>query len=141
MTDQIEIVKFQDPSDYEGYGAIRQDLSEINTDSQSIAREIIELVHSEALEGAPVAFAGVHAYNRKGYLSLDPLGGSRNPHYSSRTDDVILQITVRVDYAKAQKIVAAVGEERIAREEAKAAAKRAEIDEQIARLQAQREAL
>lgn len=143
MTD-IDIVKFKDISDSNsGYfhDGIRQDLEPIETGSQDIAREIIELVHSEALSGASVAFAGAHAYERKGYLAVDAIGGHRNPSYSSRTDDVLLQITVRVDYDRAQKIVVAVGEERIAQEEAKAAAKRAEIDAQIARLQAQREAL
>lgn len=144
MADHIDIVKFKDISDPEsGYfhDGLCQDLAPIETESQDIAREIIELVHSEALSGASVAFAGAHAYERKGYISLDAIGGHRNPSYSSPTDDVILQVTVRVNYDRAREIVAAVGEERSAREEAKAAAKRAEIDEQIARLQAQREAL
>lgn len=144
MADNINIVGFKDSSEPNGgyaYDGIRQDLAPIETESQDLVRKLIDLVHSEALDGSPVAIAGAHTYERKGYISADTLGGHRNPSYGSRTDDVLLQLTVRVNYDRAREIVAAVGEERSAREEAKAAAKRAEIDEQIARLQAQREAL
>lgn len=140
---QLDIVKFRTLSEPDAgfaYDGIRQDLDEIPTESQEIAREIVELIHSEALEGAPIALAGAHAYERKSFLDLDRFGGERNS-YGRSTDDVLLQVTVRVSQRKAQELIAKVTEERIAQEEAKAIAKRAEIDAQIARLQAQRDAI
>lgn len=124
------------------YNTINTDLKEIETTSEELIREIIELATSEALnESAPVIIAGGHVYDRKGYHSYDGLGGYRNPSYGSKNSDVELQITVRIPFAKAEKIVEALTEERVAREEAAAQKKREEIDAQIARLQAERGAL
>lgn len=39
-----------------------------------------------------------HVYDRKGYLTLDSLGGSRNASYGNDDDDLILQVTVRVQH-------------------------------------------
>jgi hypothetical protein len=39
-----------------------------------------------------------HAYDRKGYMELDTLGGHRNPSYPSPTDDLILQLTMRIKH-------------------------------------------
>lgn len=38
-----------------------------------------------------------YAYERKGELSLDQFGGKRNVSYASDSDDIILQLTVRID--------------------------------------------
>lgn len=140
---KLDIVKFRTLSEPDAgfaYDGIRQDLAEIPTESQEIARDIIELIHHEALDGAPIAFAGAHAYERKSFLVLDRFGGERNS-YGSTSDDVLLQITVRVSQPRAKQLIAKVAEERIAQEEAKAIAKRAEIDAQIARLQAERDSI
>jgi hypothetical protein len=39
-----------------------------------------------------------HVYNRKGYMALDTFGGHRNTAYSSVDDDIVLQVTVRVQH-------------------------------------------
>lgn len=119
------------------------DLGEIVTDSEDLLREIIELATSEALkESAPVVVSGSHVYDRKGYHSQDDLAsGRRNTSYGSKENDVVLQVTVRVPYRKAAKIVEALEDERITREEVAAQKKREEIDAEIARLQAERAAL
>lgn len=125
------------------YNTINTDLKEIETTSEDLVREIIELAASETLnESAPVIIAGAHVYDRKGYHSQDDLAsGRRNTSYGSKENDVVLQVTVRVPYRKVSRIVEALEEERIAREEVAAQKKREEIDAQIARLQAEREAL
>lgn len=42
----------------------------------------------------------VHAYDRKGYLEVDSFIGHQNPAYRSETDDVILQLTIRIPNPK-----------------------------------------
>jgi hypothetical protein len=42
----------------------------------------------------------VHAYERKGYLDVDSFIGHQNPAYRSETDDVILQLTIRIPNPK-----------------------------------------
>lgn len=37
-----------------------------------------------------------YAYDRKGYISLDSVGGPRNKSYGSDTDDIVIQLTLRV---------------------------------------------
>jgi hypothetical protein len=39
-----------------------------------------------------------HAYDRKGYLEVDTFGGHRNPSYGSTDDDLILQVSLRVEH-------------------------------------------
>jgi hypothetical protein len=38
----------------------------------------------------------VHVYDRKGYMNADSFIGHQNPSYRSNTDDVILQLTIRI---------------------------------------------
>src|SRR5215217_1800182 len=37
-----------------------------------------------------------HVYDRKGYLTTDELGGPRNAAYGSKTDDIVIQLTIRI---------------------------------------------
>jgi hypothetical protein len=41
-----------------------------------------------------------HAYDRKGYLNTDSFIGHQNPAYRSETDDVIIQLTIRIPNPK-----------------------------------------
>lgn len=41
-----------------------------------------------------------HAYDRKGYMENDSFIGHQNPAYRSETDDVILQLTLRIPNPK-----------------------------------------
>lgn len=57
------------------------------------------LALNEALksgEALAVEAKAVHVYDRKGYLNADSFIGHQNPSYRSKTDDIILQVTVRV---------------------------------------------
>lgn len=38
-----------------------------------------------------------YVYERKGFASIDVIPGNRNPSYGSSSDDVIVQISVRID--------------------------------------------
>ena len=42
----------------------------------------------------------VHVYDRKGYMNADSFIGHQNPAYRSQTDDVILQLTIRIPNPK-----------------------------------------
>jgi len=54
-------------------------------------------VEADLVRGFDARMATV--YNRKGFMSYDEVGGTKNPSYSSETDDLIIQVTVRVDYS------------------------------------------
>lgn len=41
-----------------------------------------------------------YAYERKGFLNHDGFGGHQNASYSSDTDDIILQLTIRIPNPK-----------------------------------------
>lgn len=57
----------------------------------------IALLGSDHLLAREVKIA--HVYDRKGYLNADTFGGQRNPSYSSSSDDIIVQVSVRVGYS------------------------------------------
>lgn len=66
---------------------------ELFSDVFAIITEAIQDDHAIVAEAK-----AVHVYDRKGYLESDEFGGKRNPSYSSSTDDVVLQVTVRVPH-------------------------------------------
>jgi hypothetical protein len=58
---------------------------------------------TEALESdyaLGVEARAVHVYDRKGYMNDDSFIGHQNPAYRSTTDDVVLQLTVRIPNPK-----------------------------------------
>lgn len=107
------------------------------------------LLHEVIRDGDELAWdvRAAHAYDRKGLMNLDPIGGPRNTAYGSEQDDVVLQLSVRVPYrtegvktlVKRAEVIArnaerqkALGElqdleNQQARVEAEIAAKRAEL--------------
>lgn len=140
---KINTVGYTDGPD-SGYAAdsIRQDLHEIESKSPEVAQAIFDSISKAVAGGAPVAFAGGHCFERKGWLSIDELGGERNyGSYRSERDDVLLQLTVRVSWSEAEAVISALTEEKRAEAELKAEARRMELDLMIARLQAEREGL
>jgi len=105
-------------------------------------REILKLIATAESLGAPIAFAAGHVYSRKGFLAEDPLGKvgdeSRNRSYGSDSDDVLLQVTVRLPQSLANDLIEDVSEK--AKLQGRSA-KRAELDARIAELEAERAAL
>jgi hypothetical protein len=53
-----------------------------------------QALESGLLEAKEVKVA--YVYDRKGYLTADAFGGQRNAAYGSETDDVVIQMTIRV---------------------------------------------
>jgi len=82
------------PDDY-----FMSQLSSAKTDVQRKAAldALNAAVEADMVLGFDARMATV--YNRKGYMSYDEVGGTKNPSYSSETDDLIIQVTVRVDYS------------------------------------------
>lgn len=63
----------------------------------------VQAAFTQAMEsGLAVATEAkaVHVYDRKGYLNADSFIGHQNPSYRSETDDVILQMTIRIPNPK-----------------------------------------
>lgn len=80
-------------------------------------------------------------YDRKGYFSIDPLAGPRNRSYGSERDDVVLQLTMRVQRSKVTELVLAAQESQtkeiaaaIAAELVESELERTELESKIARL-------
>jgi len=127
------------------YFDIPSDLHPIEAPSQELAAKIIELVAGTAELGLPVSFAGGHFYDRKDYFSVDVLGGDRNYSYGSDSDEIALQVTVRVSPKQAEEIVALAAasiadQKAAALEERRRAldAQKLALDAQIADLEAKR---
>lgn len=60
--------------------------------------EVLAAFH-EALESGlalTTEAKAVHVYDRKGYMEADSFIGHQNPAYRSKTDDVVLQLTIRI---------------------------------------------
>lgn len=128
------------------YDGIRQDLPEFQVETKDIAQEVVGLL-TEALEtGAPVAFAAGQAYERNGILCVNPIGTTaRNTAYGRDNDDLILQVTVRLDYREAKEFLDGVEGRRLEAEKirtelelAELERKRDEVNAQIEALQSQR---
>lgn len=65
----------------------------------------VDAVH-EAIESQNIRVQEakvVYAYDRKGWLTMDTVGGSRNPSYASDVDDMIIQLTVRIPHPLLRK--------------------------------------
>lgn len=63
----------------------------------------VQAAFMQALESGQVLNSeakAVHVYNRKGYLEADSFVGPQNPSYRHETDDVILQMTIRIPNPK-----------------------------------------
>lgn len=105
-------------------------------------REILKLIAAADSLGAPIAFAAGHVYSRRGFLMEDPLGKigdeRRNRTYGSDSDDVLLQVTVRLPQSLADGLIEDVSERA---KSGSREAKRAELDGRIAELEAERAAL
>lgn len=130
------------------YFDIPAHLPEIEEPSQELAAKITALVANAAALRLPVAFAGGHFYDRKGYFSVDELGGQRNTSYGSASDEIALQITVRVSQKDAEEIIdlaaTAIEDRALAAIEAQRReldAQRRNLDAQIADLEARRSKL
>lgn len=136
--DKLVIVPLTDFSAEYDYNTIVQEVPEIKDLSPELALEFIELVQSATEAGMPVAFAGGHGYERKDHLSYDSLGGRRNGGYGSGTDEVFLQVTVRVEYDLAAPFLAKFAESKISKEKSALEAERSRIDAQIAELEERR---
>lgn len=135
----IEIVPLNAEREGHEYDSLKQTLPEIEGLSNETATRLTDAICEAIYGGAPMAFAGGYAFERKGYLNVDRIGGPRNPSYSSDNDDLIFQITVRVprDFTVLEAVEADVAKLR----EAERKAREFEIDAQIAQLQAAKRAL
>lgn len=141
-----KLVPFDEKPDH--YFDIPAKLPEIEEPSQELAAKITALVADAAERGLPVGFAGGHFYDRKGYFSVDELGGQRSSSYGRSSDEVALQITVRVSPKDAEEITALAAtaiEDRtqatLEAERLALVAQRQSIDAQIEELQARRSKL
>lgn len=143
----ISAIATMSDSFYESYGAVPVDnLTPIkfaaeDQKAHAEAQAIIALVNEAIERGNPLALTGGFVYERKGYFSVDSLHGKRNTSYGSKTDDVVLQLTVRLTSGVADAVIRATREAREVEEAQALAAKKRSLDEQIAELQRQREAL
>jgi len=85
------------------FDGIRQDLPEFQVETSEIAREIVGLFGQAVENGSPVAVAAGQAYSRNAILCVNPIGTTaRNTAYGRANDDLLLQVTVRVDYRDAK---------------------------------------
>lgn len=113
------------------YDGIRQDLPEFQVETKDIAQEVVGLL-TDALEaGAPVAFAAGQAYERNGVLCVNPIGTTaRNTAYGRDNDDLILQVTVRLDYWDAKKFLDGVEGRRLEAEKIRTELEIVELERQ-----------
>lgn len=60
--------------------------------------EVLAAFHQALESGLALATEAkaVHVYDRKGYMEADSFIGHQNPSYRSKTDDVVLQLTIRI---------------------------------------------
>lgn len=79
-----------------------------------------------------------HLYDRKGYATMDTFGGQRNVSYSSDNDDVVIQVTVRIQNPQMFAGLQSLGNILIER---KAEAARLAKEAEKARLQAELETI
>lgn len=142
--DKINLASSFESDGYDSY-AVLQNVDPIADLDVGTAVELISIASEAALSGEPVVVAGGHCYERKGYLTQDPLGGHRNTSYGRPNDDVILQITVRVPFSAVKASVEKIQGTRLQAEieatEAQIAATeatRAELDGKIAALRQKR---
>jgi len=126
---------------YSSLGVL-QGVSPLAEASQLQGQEILRLIAKGAEGYAPIAFAASHVYSRKGFLMADPLGKvgdeSRNRTYGSDSDDVLVQVTVRLSREQADDLVKDANERAVLKGRD---AKRIELDARIAELEAERAAL
>lgn len=92
-------------------------------DYNNLPRELeAPVLPEELLEDAQAAFVqaiesglakateikAVHVFNRKGYMDANSFVGRQNPSYRSDSDDVILQMTIRIPNPKREKTLSGV---------------------------------
>lgn len=116
------------------------DLQELPKGSQGKGLETIRELLSST-EDFSFNVSGGHVYERKGYLSADSLGGPRNSSYGSNSDDVLLQVTIRVRPRVAEKLIDNVKESILQEELEIEAEERRRLDAELAALDAKRDEL
>lgn len=124
------------------YDGIRQDIPEFEVETPEIAREVVELFTSAVENGAPVAFGAGQAFSRKAVLDVNPIGTTaRNTFRGRDTDDLLLQITVRIDYRDAKKFLDGVEARRVEAEKIRTELEIADLERQRDEANARLEAL
>lgn len=123
------------------YDGIRQDLPEFEVETTDIAREIFDLFFNSIEDGDPVAIAAGQIYEKKGNLYANPIGSTaRSTARGSDTGDLLLQITVRVDYRDSKRFLDGVEGRRLKAEQIRTELEIADLerqrDEAVARLEA-----
>lgn len=113
--------------------------------------ELSEASHEAAIEALvnvlqdgsaeAIDVRGGFLYERKGEFSMDRLGVERNRSYGSSSDDVVLQVTVRVSERNVHEFVTQAIADRTAADERRREQERTAIDAQIEALQAKRAAI
>jgi hypothetical protein len=75
-------------------------------EAEALPAEMFEAAQNAFIQATTSGLAlkveakAVHVYDRKGYLNADSFIGHQNPAYRSATDDVIIQLTVRIPNPK-----------------------------------------
>lgn len=75
-------------------------------EAEALPAEMFEMAQNAFVQATTSGLAlameakAVHVYDRKGYMNADSFIGHQNPAYRSETDDVILQLTIRIPNPK-----------------------------------------
>ena len=115
---------------------------ELAPEDELIQPLILELFNElQGDDSVEIAASAVHYYERKNERATDSLGGPRNQSYGSSSDDVILQLTMRVNSRHAAELIERASQVRSQRENEAREVKRRELDKKIQELQALRDEL
>lgn len=103
--------------------------------------EIMRMFKAAQNNGIEVAREAkiAYVYDRKGYLTMDEFGGHRNTAYGSSDDDVVIQLTLRIQQTKSYPFAPLIVVENILKER-NDEAKRLQLEGEIAALKADQEA-
>lgn len=114
---------------------------EIENLTPEFAEEIVDNMFKLAKDGeTPVALAGGRVYLRKGYLQTDALGEDPSA-YACVSDDIVLQMTVRVPAWKVEELQLRAEVERKRKQEEARNERIQAVDAEIAELEARMEEL
>ena len=80
---------------------------ETNPIPKDVWAEAVDLVMNSFYDNSSISHVvtGGHAYDRKGYVTVDDLGGPRNESYGYDDDDVLLSVSVQLPSKVAQPLI------------------------------------
>ena len=101
---------------------------ELHADAQAA---FIQALDSELVKAMEIK--AVHVFNRKGYMDANSFVGRQNPSYRSDSNDVILQMTIRIPNPKREESLSEVAELEVSANEYTVRAEKARLEAELAK--------